>query len=146
MDLKLKAKFDTLRIEALENEITRLKESYEFSIQLQNEIIQDKNDIIANKEGRFISSQNTNRDLRADVAHYQSELEAFKDRAQVQLDIDREKLRISRMHVQNRDEQIAGTEKALDIYKEKARLAREDAQYWANEAAKFEINCNNCNL
>ena len=118
MDLKLKAKFETLRIEALVNELARVKESASFSISLLNEIVEDKNEIIENKEGRFISSQKVVRDLRADVAHYQSELETFKDRAQVQLDIDREK----------------------------TRLAREDAKYWANEAAKFEINCNNCNL
>ena len=139
MDLKLKAKFDTLRIEALEAELSKvtnaaaevIEDLKDKNIELEiakmvhvknlkdlNKKIDGLKFSIELKEGRFNSSQNVVRDLRADVAHYQSELETFKDRAQVQLDIDREK----------------------------TRLAREDAKYWANEAAKFEINCNNCNL
>ena len=139
MDLKLKAKFDTLRIEALEAELSKvtnaaaevIEDLKDKNIELEiakmvhvknlkdlNKKIDGLKFSIELKEGRFDSSQNVVRDLRADVAHYQSELEAFKDRAQKQLDIDREKI----------------------------RLAREDAKYWANEAAKFEIKCNNCNL
>lgn len=80
------------------------------------------------REGKFISSQRVVRELRINLAETQ------------------EDLRISKCHVENREEQMKWTEKALDLYKEKARLAREDAEYWAAESAKFEINCNNCNL
>lgn len=149
MDLKLKAKFDTLRIEALENELSKItnasaevieelksfKESAKISIKTLTEIIMDKDEEIENlrkrfelKEGQFISSQ-----------------KVVEERGKT-IDCLIEDLRISKCHVDNREEQNKGTERALDMYKEKARLAREDAEYWAAEAARFEINSNNCNL
>lgn len=116
------------RIEALENELRRVnsmnskltKNAFRINTELKEEKI-----IVKYKEGKFISSQKVVSELRKDVEYYKNEmevikdkLEAIKDRAQLRLDTDREKI----------------------------RLAREDAKYWANEAAKFEINCNNCNF
>jgi len=104
MNQKLKSKFDTLRIEALEAELSKItnasaevieelksfKESAKIAIKTLSEIIEDKNDVIANqemkismskkiykknvkdlkkrfelKEGQFRSSQKVVRDLRA---------------------------------------------------------------------------------
>tara|TARA_R110002012_G_scaffold181713_1_gene348135 strand:- start:1185 stop:1433 length:249 start_codon:yes stop_codon:yes gene_type:complete len=67
MNQKLKSKFDTLRIEALEAELSKItnasaevieelksfKESALISIKTLSEIIEDKNEIIANQEMRL---------------------------------------------------------------------------------------------
>ena len=93
MNQKLKSKFDILRIEALEAELSKItnaaaevitelkdfKETSKIAINTLTEIIEDKNKEIAFKdkkikdleftielkEGRFISSQKVVRDLRA---------------------------------------------------------------------------------
>lgn len=41
---------------------------------------------------------------------------------------------------------VSELRKDVEYYKLKAEASREDAEYWANEAAKLEVNCNNCNL
>ena len=167
MDLKLKAKFDTLRIEALENELSKItnasaevieelksfKETAKISIQTLTQIIMDKDEVIANQEMKISMSESINKKNIKDLkkrfelkeGQFISSQKVVEERGKT-IDCLIEDLRISKCHVDNREDQQKGTERALDMYKEKARLARKDAEYWANEAAKFEINCNNCNL